>query len=410
MQRERLDADQRLSRYVIRTIHQGAAVLYDTVSRRVVPHDASDDALREAGMLRGQESQVLWQRLVTPRLQLALTLVVTWECNLRCTHCSVRDRLVRVDPHRLDGARLEHFARRYAEETPEVERLRVSLLGGEPLVRPDSCLELIAGARNAVPGTSFSITTNLAVELGDAELSVLREMEEIIVSIDGLEEAHNAQRLPYRAKFNPYQRTMTNLARLAEEGLNERLLVQGAIRDDFATGEHFQEFHRQLVRAGVPYDRIRFDTVHPAEKGLGVQESFLESLRYPLLRTEPCCKFRGGTSLVIGSDGTIFSDFYTWERLGTLDDSIASIRAAQRKITEESMPALEDPNCRNCPVIGYCWGGCVNGHQVVGTRPSQFCGQEALIERIRSLAAEGKLVGARESLGALPEARQRQTG
>jgi sulfatase maturation enzyme AslB (radical SAM superfamily) len=65
------------------------------------------------------------------------------------------------------------------------------------------------------------------------------------------------------------------------------------------------------------------------------------------------------------------------------------------------MPALKDPECRSCPVIGLCWGGCVNGHLVVGDRPSAFCGQEALIERVRGLAAEGRLIDARESAGAV---------
>jgi radical SAM protein with 4Fe4S-binding SPASM domain len=397
----RLSGDRRLSRYVILTRRHGREVLYDTVGGTVLPATVREADLGEAGMLAGQESTTLWSRLTRTRRELALTLLVTWECNLRCTHCSVRDKLRREDPNRIPADSLNAFVRDYQRAHPASDRLSVSLLGGEPLLQPASCEELIRATRGLFSHERFSITTNLAPMLERPHLEVLSQLDEIIVSIDGLEEAHNEQRKAYRDSFNPFQRTVANLGRLQEAGLIGRVNVQGAIRDDFADEDHFNRFHGTLVRMGVPYDQIRFDTVHPAERGLGVQQSYLDSLRYPLLRREPCCKFRGGSSLIVASDGQVYSDFYTWERLGHLEDGPETIARAQREITHRTMPALKDPECLECPVIGFCWGGCVNGHLVVGDRPSAYCGQQALIERVKGLAESGELIEAEENRGAV---------
>jgi radical SAM protein with 4Fe4S-binding SPASM domain len=404
MSQQRLNAETRLSRYVVRTHHEGREVLFDTVGLEKLPPDSSDEDLARAGMLAGQERATLWSRLTRPRRELSLTLVATWECNLRCSHCSVLGKLKRVDPSAIAPDRLERFLEQYRETVPSTTRLKLSFLGGEPLLRAEACRKLLEAGREVFAETRSSITTNLVARLEAPHLSLLAELDEILVSLDGVEEAHNRQRHPYRARFNPFRRTLDNLARLRESGLIERVSIQGAIRDDDATEAHFQEFHRTLVKLGVPYDKIRFDTVHPAEKGLEVQESYLASLRYPLLRREPCCKFRGASALVVDSDGTLYSDFYTWEPLGSLDEAPEQLIEAQRRSTRRSMPALKDQNCLSCPVIGLCWGGCVNGHLVVGDRPSAFCGQQALIDRVRQLAERGELIEARESAGAVATA------
>lgn len=404
MAQHRLSGDRRLSRYVIETSHRGRRVFHDTVSGRLISATATEAELQAAGMLSGQEESTLWARLTRPRRTLALTLVVTWECNLRCTHCSVRDKLRRQDPDRIDPVRLARFVEAFRHTRPETRELSVSLLGGEPLLRPEESAALLDATRGLLEDHHSSVTTNLAIPLREPELALLERLDEIIVSLDGMEAAHNEQRRPYRDSFNPFRRSVENLGILRDAGLCGKVHVQGAIRDEFADQQHFHDFHRMLVRLGVPYDQIRFDTVHPAEKGLELQETYLQSLRQPLLRREPCCKFRGGSSLVVGSDGTLYSDFYTWETLGSLDDEPGDVLARQREMIRSGMPALRDPGCQACPVIGFCWGGCVNGHLVVGDRPSAFCNQTALIDRVRQLAADGEIVDKREDQGAVGRA------
>ncbi len=94
---------------------------------------------------------------------------------------------------------------------------------------------------------------------------------------------------------------------------------------------------------------------------------------------------------MIDHDDTIISDYYDWDRLGTLDDPIPELLERHHRLVERTMPALQDPACRRCPVIGYCWGGCTNSRLLTENRPSAFCDQLALVEKVKRLATEGSL-------------------
>ncbi len=393
MTQARLNDDARLSRTVVETVVDGEKRLYDTLTRRSLPLDANEAALTEALFLAGQEEEALVARLFEPRRTLVLTVIVTWECNLRCNHCTVLGRLEDRRSARLDVAAFEDFVRRFREQAPEIERLKLSFLGGEPLLDPELCLDLIDSARKLTPEAAFDTTTNLAVPLEEAELALLGQLDDIVVSLDGLEAAHNKQRRPYKASFNPFERTIANLERLVAEGLAERILVQGAIRDEFASLPAFQDFQRTLMKIGVRYDRIVFDTIHPTAHRPNPQQSFLDALAQPTLRVEPCCKYRGARKLVLDQDGTLYSDYYDWRRLGTLDTEIPELLARHRALVFEEMPALHDETCRRCPALGLCWGGCTNVHGLTEGKPSRFCGQDRLIARIRELASKNELVG-----------------
>jgi radical SAM protein with 4Fe4S-binding SPASM domain len=388
----RLHPDARLSRYVIETGPEGAGILYHTVSKVVLPSDADRATLRDAGFLAGQEEVSLRAALERDRTVLALTIVPTWECNLRCTHCTVLRQLVPRQEEVFPVERLVRFVERARAAKPGLQRLDLSFLGGEPLLAAERCLAVIERTAALLPELRTEVTTNLAVELGRTELDLLARIDAIVVSLDGLETLHNAQRHPYRARFNPFERTVSSLRRLVEEGLAERVWVQGAIRDEFATIENFREFHRFLMKLGVRWDRIRFETIHPAPHRPDPQGTYLDTLTRPTLREQPCCKFRGGSHLVIDPGGAVLSDFYDRDALGTLDDPPEAIGRRYQAMLDERMPALQDPVCRQCPVIGFCWGGCTSARPLVGERPSQHCAQERLVERVRELAGKGELV------------------
>ncbi|UCF66404.1 MAG: radical SAM protein, partial [Acidobacteriota bacterium] len=281
--------------------------------------------------------------------------------------------------------------RRFKRSRPHIDGVKLTLIGGEPLLHPRRCREIIASVRQTTPQLRVDATTNLAVTLDREHLALVSELDELVVSLDGLEPLHNAQRRAYRDSFNPFVRTLTNVSALVDAGFSDKLYVQGAIRDEYAQIEHFQDFQRELMRIGVRYDRIAFETIHPSEHQPTPQQSYLACLRAPRLREQVCCKYRGGHHLVIGPNGALFSDFYDWDELGRLTDEVEALQQRFDQLVER-MPALRDPTCRECPVIGYCWGGCSNASRLVGDRPSAFCDQHALTERIVQLARDGNLV------------------
>lgn len=395
-----LNDDPRLSRYVVvERGPDGTRRLRHTVTWSTLPPDAPEEALRAEFFLAGQEEEALERRLASEPTRIALTLVVTWRCNLRCTHCSVLHRLVRREERGLRPGDFRDFVERWRHRVAPPEGFTLSLVGGEPLLEPDLCSEAVSAVRGG--GTArCDITTNLAVILQPAHIELLSRLDAIVVSLDGLEEAHNAQRRPYRDGFDPFRRTWENLERLVAEGLADRIHVQGAVRDPYGTIEHFENYQRALMAIGIRWDRISFGAVHPTVRDPAVQRTFLRTLRDPLPRWQMCCKYRGGRSLTVGPDGGVYSDFYDYERLGSVGDPPEAILERFRALAR-SMPALRDPTCRACPVLGCCWGGCTNARLLVGDRPSEHCGRESLIRTVRRLAEEGRLPehGARPRCG-----------
>ena len=391
-----LNDNPRLSRYVVAIDGEGGGGLYNTVTRVLLPMDAAIDRLERELFLEGQEAASMERRLFAHRTLLTLTTMVTWECNLRCNHCTVLDRLTPKQNRDIDVDKLADFVLRFRDTRPEIDSLKITFLGGEPLLRPDLCLGILQRTRSLGLRSHYDATTNLAFEMRAAHLELISQLDDLVVSLDGLEPLHNAQRRPYKGDFNPFQATVENLRRLVNEGLGEKILVQGAIRDEFAKLENFQDYQRFLMTLGVRYDRIVFETIHPTSHRPRPQRSYLASLQVPKLRLDACCKYRGAYKLIVDHDDTLYSDYYDWERLGTLDGDVAGLLERHKEMVLSSMPALHDEGCRSCPVIGYCWGGCTNAGEF-SRHPSLYCNRQGLIEKVRTLASDGSLPGLKTS-------------
>ncbi len=110
-----------------------------------------------------------------------LELQITDRCNLRCRHCYIGDR----GPHDLPVATI----RSILEEFGEMQGLRLLITGGEPLLHP-----AFSGVNDFLP--SFAVRKVLFTNglLITGQLLRRLHVDEIQVSIDGLEPAHDALR------------------------------------------------------------------------------------------------------------------------------------------------------------------------------------------------------------------------
>ena len=110
-------------------------------------------------------------------------LETTLACNLRCRHCGSRAGKARTDELAL----------------PEIEDLflgaaalgcrRVTLSGGEPMMRPD-WLEIIAAGRRAGLGVAM-ITNGLAFDAGAARAAKEAGLGNVGLSVDGIGRTHD---------------------------------------------------------------------------------------------------------------------------------------------------------------------------------------------------------------------------
>jgi radical SAM protein with 4Fe4S-binding SPASM domain len=252
----------------------------------------------------------------------------------------------------------------------------------------DVCLEVLNICKSVLP-VDASLVTNLAMDLSPVHLELLSGMNRIAISLDGLEEGHNAQRLPFVGGGNMWRATLENLRVLVKAGLKDRISVKGCVRDKLGVEEE-REFVRLLLRYGISGRSIGLGTMAPTEGVPLPSEIFLEGLGNPKLGNAACCRYRSQVVLVDSTNG-VFSDFYEHSRLGSIYDSVDFLREQHDKLVLDSFPALNDPKCMKCSVVGYCWGGC----SILGKvrKYSSYCNQAALVERVRDRAKAGSLIG-----------------
>jgi len=376
-----------LAPYVYNIVHNQQEFIYNSVTKVLLPSTASHDDLVANFCLAGQERLAISHALCMDRKKFSVTVIPTWECNLRCTHCSVLTQLKRVDAQELDVGKLTNFIGAYVHKHKPRE-VAMHFVGGEPLLKAAKCADVVAATSHLC--TNYSITTNGAIPFTSDILKLLEHMSRITVSVDGSEETHNEQRIPLD-RGNPYQTTLENVSLLVKQGFVDKLHIQGAVRDEYLTKQHYREFLWTMGLRGVKLDNVVYGCIHPTDK-------HADSERYETLFTArpirtPCCKFRLGHVWLIDASGGVYDLPFKWAqtRYGSLDDDLDVILERRRQHILAIFPCLQDDKCLACPAIGFCWGACVTGDPMTGRQPSKYCKQELLVEKVRHGLATGQL-------------------
>lgn len=102
-------------------------------------------------------------------------------CNAKCVYCNCPER---EDPRATVEQHLSVLA-----EFARLGAVRIKFLGGEPLLHPDLGT-LIAAAKKH--GMRTAVVTNGF--LVPARMDLMKQLDEVVISIDGSEDAHDAQR------------------------------------------------------------------------------------------------------------------------------------------------------------------------------------------------------------------------
>jgi radical SAM protein with 4Fe4S-binding SPASM domain len=387
-----------LSKWVYRTSEDGVEFLYNSVTQDRLPVDAAAGDLQRLSFYGGQEDEALRRRLMRPPASLNLTLLTTWECNMRCSHCCVLHFLKKEDPDFIDPVKLEEFLTRYFTRYPDVKVFNPLFIGGEAFLYPERVSSMAEVCHRAAKRfdlrIGLSTTTNLSYKLTVEHIRCLEQFETITVSLDGFEDDHNRQRRYFGEGDNPFKATVTNLKRLVRLGLADRLFVQAALPEKVYSVQYAFDFTKFLLSLGIPLKRTLVGTLFPTKHKPAVPDLWATSKRNnTTLRHRPCCKYRFMGNMQINPDGKIFDNYYTQENalLGTISDSMESLEERNLQLIFEHMPSLSDPTCRSCPALGFCWGGCISGHVAIGNRPSWLCSRELLVPHIQQLAASGEL-------------------
>ena len=318
----------------------------------------------------------------------ALCLHAAHDCNLRCRYCfaSQGDYLTGRSLMPIDTAKA---ALEYLNTHSGARRnVEVDFFGGEPLLNLDMMKEAVACGRDltAQGGKEFhfTVTTN-GIGLTDAVIDFFnKEMDNVVISIDGRPSVHDRMR-PDRGGKGSYDRIIEGAKRFAAARGDRTYYVRGTFTReslDFAEdvkwlfGEGFREVSMEpVVGEGQPfhlteddlpaiyaeYDRLAAWYLEQRLAGADISFYHFNMDLYH----GPCAPRRlvacgaGFEYLAVSPEGDLYpchqfvgEDAYRMGHVGS------GIQRAEIKDRFKGLSILTKEECRNCWAKYFCSGGC----------------------------------------------------
>lgn len=319
----------------------------------------------------------------------ALCLHVAHTCNLNCEYCFAAQGKYHGERALMSfevGKRALDFL---IENSGNQKNLEVDFFGGEPLMNWDVCKQLVAYGRSREAETGkhfrFTLTTNGLLVDDDVIEFTNREMNNVVLSLDGRREVHDALRKTVGGKGS-YDTIVPKFQKFVESRGDREYYIRGTFthaNTDFTN----DLFHM----ADLGFDRLSMEPVvcDPKEpyaltaEDLPVLMEQYEILAEEMLKREkegrgfvfyhymidltggPCIYKRisgcgsGTEYLAVTPTGDLYPCHqFVGEpeyRMGNIWDGVTN-EAMREKF--KSCNAYARPDCNDCWAKLYCSGGC----------------------------------------------------
>lgn len=319
----------------------------------------------------------------------ALCLHVAHDCNLRCEYCFA----AKGDYHsgrKLMSVEVALAAVDFLVKNSQNKRmLEIDFFGGEPLMNWDVVKEVVAYGRKLEKEYNktfyFTMTTNGTL-LNEERIDFInKEMDNVVISLDGRKEIHDTIRYDRGG-----QGTYDKIVPLAQKLINKRKDKSYFIRGTYTSKN--KDFHHDILHlANLGFKEISIEPIVGNDTKLHItQEDLPELLQeyenfaleyLKLQQTDPEC-FRfyhfnlnlyngpciykriaacgaGGEYLAVSPDGELYPchQFVGQKEflLGHLNTGIVNKHLAQ---TFTNNTILTKEACKNCWAKLFCSGGC----------------------------------------------------
>ena len=318
---------------------------------------------------------------------LQLTLIPTWSCNLRCPHCFVIKKLNKnFNSEDTQIENLKSFII-WHQKKYNHKKLNAVVIGGEPLLYPDICLDYIKLIKSF--DSSCSMTTNLSLPINEKSLKIFELLDQSQISIDGPEEVHNDTRFVYLNTSNPtpsdcnlFEQIIKNLKILKTHGFHKKLHIAISIRKDLEKTRSLSEL--KMILKALEIENVTVGYIAESSYFNKTKEKKFISMRE---MAKPCCSYRYMRHFVIQSN-KIYGNYFDKSEssfLGDLTNNFEELPEKYKKYIEQNMPILKDETCLNCSALPICWGQCVGHGLFDDLTPSQLCNQKEMIEKMNNL-------------------------
>ena len=301
-------------------------------------------------------------------------LHITNACNLHCSYCYVNKSNEHMS---LETGKMAIDAAFRSARLGGFKKVEIKFAGGEPTLRLDDVFQMYAYAQQKTEQEGIELD---AVILSNGAALDQEKIDEIktrglrlMLSLDGIEETHNAQR-PFIGGKGSYQKVWQSVERAIKSGL--RPFISITITEDSIHG--LPNLMDKILELGLPFN-LNFarpihsgalpdipkmisalqETFHRIEMNLpeyNLLGSVLDRAFFAYPHERPCGV--GENYLVIDQHGKIASCQMT------LSDSITDVTAADPLSFIRAQAGMRNPNvdkkegCQQCEWRYMCAGGC----------------------------------------------------
>ncbi|MCR5452271.1 MAG: thioether cross-link-forming SCIFF peptide maturase [Lachnospiraceae bacterium] len=335
-----------------------------------------------------------------PTVVKALCLHVAHDCNLACKYCFAEEGEYHGGHRELMSLEVGKAALDFLiENSGSRHNLEVDFFGGEPLMNWDVVKQLVHYGRSREEETGkhfrFTLTTN-GVLLSDEVIDFAnKEMDNIVLSIDGRKELNDKMR-PFRGgKESTYERIVPRFQKVAESRNQERYYARGTFtryNKDFANDVlhladlGFKQISVEPVVAhetddyairpeDVPdllneYDRLAGEML----QRMGTDKDFNFFHFMIDLEGGPCVYKRlsgcgsGTEYLAVTPTGELYPCHqFVGETEFMLGDVFTGVKKTDIVQKFKGANVYSRPACRDCFAKYYCSGGCAaNAYNFTG--------------------------------------------
>lgn len=354
-------------------------------------------ALEDAGLLYSPPQDPGPIRFNEPVVK-ALCLLVAQDCSMRCSYCFAGTGQYHGERSLMSEQTAKAALDFLVAHSGNRKNLEVDFFGGEPLLNFDVVKKTVAYGRELEKKTGkrfrFTLTTN-AYHVTDEMVDFInREMKNVVISIDGRREVHDAHRRGPRGE-DTWERVLKNAKRIVEGRGGGEYYIRGTY-----TADNLDFSNDVLAIADEGFDQISVEPVVSKDPKIAITEEHLPEIKheYDVLAREslrrekeghgfvffhfmvdldsgPCLNKRlrgcgaGGEYLAVTADGTLYpchqfagmQDF----RMGSVHEEGEPDAAIREEL--ESAHVFSNEGCSECWARYYCSGGCsANAYQANG--------------------------------------------